>query len=125
MQVVNAVHYLHSTVDIAHRDIKLENIVLDRHRNARLVDFGAAREGAQILRQSMQGTPAYMAPEVAQGQKHKGAAADVWSLGVLLYNLLTKGAFPFWGKSMDELRRNIATSQLRIPAFVSPNCRDL
>ena len=46
----------------------------------RLVDFGAAREGAQTFRNTVQGTPAYMAPEVAQGHAHRGAAADVWSL---------------------------------------------
>ena len=73
----------------------------------------------------MQGTPAYMAPEVAQGHAHRGAAADVWSLGVLLYNLLEKGAFPFWGKSMDELKRNILISQPKIPHYLSPGCRDL
>ncbi|KAL1507357.1 hypothetical protein AB1Y20_008203 [Prymnesium parvum] len=124
-QLVDAVHYLHSKKDIAHRDIKLENVVIDKAQNARLVDFGAAREGAQAFRQSMQGTPAYMAPEVAQGHAHRGAAADVWSLGVLLYNLLTNGAFPFWGKNMDELRRNILTAQPQIPPHLSPSCRDL
>jgi serine/threonine protein kinase len=125
-QLVDAVHYLHETKGICHRDIKLENVVLDADGNARLVDFGAAKEGgAHNFLTSMQGTPAYMAPEVAQSRAHKGGPADVWALGVLLYNLVSGGAFPFWGKSMDELKRNITAAPPRLPAGLSPSCRDL
>jgi len=111
---------------IAHRDIKLENIVLDAEGNARLVDVGAAKEGgAHTFLHSMQGTPAYMAPEVAQSRVHKGGPADIWALGVLLYNLISGGAFPFWGRSMEELKRNITAQPLRLPNHLSPACRDL
>ena len=124
-QVVDAVIYLHGE-GICHRDIKMENVVLDGDGNARLVDFGAAREGgADTFLHSVQGTPAYMAPEVAGQRAHKGAPADVWALGVLLYNLVSGGAFPFWGKNMDELRRNITSAPPRIPSHVSPACREL
>ena len=73
----------------------------------------------------MQGTPAYMAPELAQLRAHKGGPADVWALGVLLYNLITGGAFPFWGRSMDELKRNITASLPKLPPHLSPSCKDL
>ena len=49
---------------------------------------------------SVQGTPAYMAPEVVAGRAHKGSASDVWSLGVTLYSLLLPGHLPFWGRNM-------------------------
>ena len=124
-QIVDAVVYLHAN-GISHRDIKLENVVLDADGNAKLVDFGAAREGgADKFLVSMQGTPAYMAPEVAMQRAHKGGPADVWALGVVLYNLVSGGAFPFWGKNMDDLRRNITAQGLRFPANLSAPCRDL
>jgi len=124
-QVVDAVVYLHGE-GICHRDIKLENIVLDADGNARLVDFGAARDtGTETFLMSMQGTPAYMAPEVAGQRAHKGGPADVWALGVILYNLVSGGAFPFWGKNMDDLRRNITAAPLKLPHHLSQPCRDL
>ena len=124
-QIVDAVVYLHDK-GICHRDIKCENVVLDADGTCKLVDFGAAKEGgADTFLMSMQGTPAYMAPEVAQQRAHKGAPADVWALGVLLYNLVSGGAFPFWGKNMDELRRNITQQQLKLPAHISTQCRQL
>ena len=125
IQLVDAVVYLHKT-GVCHRDIKMENVVLDAEGKPRLVDFGAAKEGgANAFLTSMQGTPAYMAPEVAMQKVHKGGPADVWALGVLLYNLVSGGAFPFWGKSMDELRRNITVAPPRLPPNLSPQCRDL
>ena len=125
-ELVDAVRYLHEEKGICHRDIKMENVVLDGDGRARLVDFGAAKEGgADSFLTSMQGTPAYMAPELAQLRAHKGGPADVWALGVLLYNLLSGGAFPFWGKSMDELKRNITASLPKLPPNLSPSCKDL
>jgi serine/threonine protein kinase len=79
-QLVEGVGYLHAN-DIAHRDIKLENVVMGANGTAKLCDFGAAREGAEDLTRSIQGTPAYMAPECHGGAPHRAAPADVWCVG--------------------------------------------
>ena len=79
-------------MDIAHRDIKLENIVLDDQRNAKLVDFGAAKAGAHTLTTSVQGTPAYMAIELITGQTstvHCDNSVDVFSMGILMWTMWT------------------------------------
>jgi len=128
-QIVEGVGYLHGK-NIAHRDLKLENVVLDARGAAKICDFGAAREGADTITRSVQGTPAYMAPECHAGAPHKAAPADVWSLGVLLHTLLVHGKrpgtqFPFWGKSIAELKRNISGAQLQLPDGLSNDCRDL
>ena len=121
-QVVSAMKYLHER-NIFHRDIKLENIVLDERGDARLVDFGTAAIDSIIL-QSQQGTPVYMAPEVVQGNAHAGAPADVWSLGVLLCVMLG-GPFPFWGNNLIDLCCNITTQPPTLPIRCSKGANDL
>ena len=133
-QIVDAVLYLHHR-GIAHCDIKLENIVLDGTHNAKLVDFGAARSCDDLCK-SFQGTPAYMAPEFFIPEchlriPHAAAKADIWSLGILLYTMLVDGCshdgsrFPFWGKDIDELAKNVSTNVLQFPSSISAQARDL
>ena len=114
-QVCSAVSYLHSR-RIAHRDIKLENVVLDARWNARLIDFGAAEHvaGGQRL-SALQGTPASMAPEVLRAAAAKTGdfdpfAADIWALGISLYSLFNGSAIPFTGADIHELIRNVTTA---------------
>ena len=111
-QVADALDYAHAH-GVVHRDVKLSNVLLDDHGNAYLADFGIARlfeGGVEALEQpdgtdvttltttgEIIGTPSYMAPEQFQGQT-VGPAADVYALGVVLYQLVT-GRLPFTGET--------------------------
>ncbi|KAL1764071.1 sperm motility kinase W, partial [Sigmodon hispidus] len=93
-QVVSAIHYLHQR-RIAHRDIKLENILFDAAGNAKLCDFGMAiqiREGEML--EEICGSLFYCAPEILTREPYDGLAGDMWSLGIVLYVLVT-GHFPY------------------------------
>ena len=94
-QLVGAVAYIHSK-SCVHRDLKLENVLLDKHDNVKLCDFGFTREyeGKASYLQTYCGTVCYSAPEMLKGEKYAGEKVDVWSLGVILYALL-KGELPF------------------------------
>lgn len=94
-QLVGAVSYVHGK-QCVHRDLKLENILLDKHGNVKLVDFGFTREyqGATSYLQTWCGTVCYSAPEMLKGEKYAGEKVDVWSLGIILYALLC-GELPF------------------------------
>ncbi|KIV94688.1 hypothetical protein PV10_02432 [Exophiala mesophila] len=94
-QLVGAVTYIHSK-SCVHRDLKLENVLLDKHENVKLCDFGFTREyeGKASYLQTFCGTVCYSAPEMLKGEKYAGEKVDVWSLGIILYALL-KGELPF------------------------------
>ncbi|KAK1138894.1 hypothetical protein N8T08_001683 [Aspergillus melleus] len=94
-QLVGAVAYVHSK-SCVHRDLKLENILLDKHENVKLCDFGFTREyeGKASYLQTFCGTICYSAPEMLKGEKYAGEKVDVWSLGIILYALLA-GELPF------------------------------
>ncbi|RMZ74000.1 CAMK CAMKL MARK kinase [Pyrenophora seminiperda CCB06] len=94
-QLVGAVTYVHNK-SCVHRDLKLENILLDKHENVKLVDFGFTREyeGKSNYLQTWCGTICYSAPEMLKGEKYAGEKVDVWSLGIILYALLV-GELPF------------------------------
>lgn len=94
-QLVGAVAHVHN-MSCVHRDLKLENILLDKHENVKLCDFGFTREyeGKTSHLQTFCGTVCYSAPEMLRGEKYAAEKVDVWSLGVILYALLT-GELPF------------------------------
>lgn len=93
-QITGAVHYAH-TLNCVHRDLKLENVLLDKNGNAKLTDFGFTRESmTKTVLETVCGTTVYMAPEMIQHKPYDGFKVDIWSLGVILYTLLC-GCLPF------------------------------
>lgn len=109
-QLVGAVSYVHQQ-SCVHRDLKLENILLDKHENVKLCDFGFTREyeGKANYLQTFCGTVCYSAPEMLKGEKYAGEKVDVWSLGVILYALLT-GELPF-DDDDDAVTRNLILTE--------------
>ena len=123
-QLINALFYLHSQ-NIAHRDIKIDNMLLDRNRDLKLVDFGLSTKypDDNLLDQPC-GTVVYAAPEVLQGREYHGMLADVWSSGIVLYGMLS-GYLPF-GDQDDEINRiNIIQGKINYPNYFSNCVKDL
>ncbi|XP_067932439.1 NUAK family SNF1-like kinase 1 [Watersipora subatra] len=107
-QIVSAVHYLHEN-GVVHRDLKLENILLDRHGMIKLADFGLSNTWQHNkLLKTYCGSPLYASPEIVNGRPYYGPEVDCWSLGVLLYTLVY-GAMPFDGTDLYKLREQIST----------------
>ena len=91
-RIAKAIHALHQQ-ETCHRDIKLDNILLDDNFHPKLSDFGLATRGSENLEDSV-GTKGYMAPEITEGRKYDGFKVDIFSLGVTLFRL-TLGIYPF------------------------------
>lgn len=124
-KVVLAVKKLHQ-LSIIHRDIKMDNVLLDKNLDPVLTDFGISsivQEGMPIHDTS--GTPAYLAPEVIKSQGEICFKTDVWGLGVLLYTLIF-GILPFQGNNFQELYGNILDGNFYFPAKkISSELQDL
>jgi len=123
-QIVDGLCYIHSKF-IAHRDIKLDNILLDGKGNVKIADFGVSKQcqKGQLRMTEQCGTPAYIAPEIL---KDKGYtfSVDLWSAGVVLFAMLY-GTVPFKANNMEELHKLIVKGKYVLKDDISIEARNL
>ena len=123
-EVILALEDLHKR-NIIFRDLKPDNVVLDKDGHCKLTDFGLSKEGmtGNIYTQSFCGSIAYLAPEMLKKQGH-GKAVDWYLLGVLFYEMLV-GMTPFFTTKKEDIFYNIEYGELKIPNFVSKEASEL
>ncbi len=130
-QIMRGVQYCHSN-SIYHRDIKLENLIIDNNRKVKIIDFGFATYSPNTkLLNFFCGTPSYMPPEIVQKKDYigkikviQGCHVDVWSCGILMYTFLC-GTFPFKALSEKELFTKISKGIFNIPTYLSNEAKSL
>jgi len=123
-QIIDGVEYCHQNL-VAHRDLKLENILVNENGLVKIVDFGLSnfmRDG-HFLKTSC-GSLHYAAPEVVLGKAYTGAEVDIWSCGIILYAMLT-GTLPFEDDDNTVLVNKITTAKFNAPTNISLEARDL
>ncbi|KAK0667573.1 hypothetical protein QBC41DRAFT_366085 [Cercophora samala] len=136
VQIAGAIKYMHAK-GIIHRDLKMGNIFLDKHMNAKIGDFGLAAllltgKDMQIMRRTtLCGTPNYIAPEILEkGKKGHDHMVDIWSLGIIVFAMLTSKP-PFQSSTTDEIYRRAKDRDYEWPApstgrpFISQEAKDL
>lgn len=120
-EVVLGVEYLHSR-NIVHRDLKSENILLDADGHVKLIDFGFSKRVDEKT-WSLCGTPEYIAPEILLSKGHN-AAVDWWSIGVIMFEMLT-GRPPFFGDSHYSVFEKILAGKVQVPDYVDEQASNL
>ena len=123
-EVLLALENLHQR-DIIFRDLKPDNVVLDKDGHCKLTDFGLSKEGVNEnqFAQSFCGSIAYLAPEMLKKKGH-GKAVDWYLLGVLFYEMLI-GITPYFTGRKEDIFHNIEYGELKIPNFVSPEAAEI
>ncbi|GLE01295.1 hypothetical protein PINS_up010125 [Pythium insidiosum] len=123
-QLLSALQYCHER-NVCHRDLKLENVLLTKDLQVKLIDFGLSEVvPAGTTLRTICGTPLYCAPEVlflhssSRETGFQGAPADVWSVGILIFALLT-GCAPFDDSSFAKLRHDVQRNRIAYPTYLS------
>jgi aurora kinase, other len=122
LDLARAFGYCHAK-HVIHRDIKPENLLIGQNGNIKIADFGWSVHAPTSRRTTLCGTLDYLPPEMVEGREHD-ATADVWSLGVLMYEFLV-GNPPFEAEGYRATYRRISSVDLRFPPTVTPMARDL
>eukprot|EP00927_Polykrikos_kofoidii_P066735 TRINITY_DN62297_c0_g1_i1.p1 TRINITY_DN62297_c0_g1~~TRINITY_DN62297_c0_g1_i1.p1 ORF type:complete len:1471 (+),score=206.66 TRINITY_DN62297_c0_g1_i1:72-4415(+) len=124
-QLLDGLAHIHK-MGIVHRDIKLENLLLDSFGCLKIADFGVAvvvKPPGRRLQEHC-GTPSYIAPEILLEAGYDGEPVDVWSAGIVLYAMLS-GRVPFKGDSLLDLKRRILRGKFHVPSMVSQDASAL
>jgi tRNA A-37 threonylcarbamoyl transferase component Bud32 len=121
-QIISAIQYCHSK-GISHRDIKMDNIIIDRQLNVKLIDFGFGTYTKDKVTVFC-GTPSYMCPEIVTKVPYYGHMADIWALGILFYTLHV-GYYPFRGTNDRELYNKIRKGVYDIPNNLPKSVKNL
>ncbi|CAI9771127.1 unnamed protein product [Fraxinus pennsylvanica] len=126
-QLIDGISYCHNN-GIFHRDLKLENVLIDAKRNVKITDFGLSALPHHLredgLLHTTCGSPNYVAPEILSCRGYDGATSDTWSCGVILYVILT-GYLPFDDRNMAVLYQKIFKGDVQIPKWLSPGAKSL
>ncbi|KAK8681006.1 hypothetical protein V6N13_053413 [Hibiscus sabdariffa] len=124
---IDAVGYCHNK-GVFHRDLELENVLIDAKGNAKISDFGLCALPQHIredgLLHTTCGSPNYVAPEILANIGYDGATSDIWSCGVILYVILT-GYLPFDDRNLAVLYQKIFKGDPLIPKWLSPGARNM
>uniref|UniRef100_A0A8C2HM84 Protein kinase C n=1 Tax=Cyprinus carpio TaxID=7962 RepID=A0A8C2HM84_CYPCA len=123
-EIICGLQYLHSK-GIIYRDLKLDNVMLNKDGHIKIADFGMCKENmlGENRATTFCGTPDYIAPEILLGQKYS-FSVDWWSFGVLLYEMLI-GQSPFQGDDEDELFESIRMDVPHYPRWITKEAKDL
>uniref|UniRef100_A0A3Q3X1K9 non-specific serine/threonine protein kinase n=1 Tax=Mola mola TaxID=94237 RepID=A0A3Q3X1K9_MOLML len=123
-EIVSALDYLHSA-KIVYRDLKLENLMLDKDGHIKITDFGLCKEGITdtATMKTFCGTPEYLAPEVLEDNDY-GRAVDWWGLGVVMYEMMC-GRLPFYNQDHEKLFELILMEEIKFPRTLSADAKSL
>ncbi|KAA0711595.1 RAC-alpha serine/threonine-protein kinase [Triplophysa tibetana] len=124
-EIVSALDYLHSEKNVVYRDLKLENLMLDKDGHIKITDFGLCKEGItdKATMKTFCGTPEYLAPEVLEDNDY-GRAVDWWGLGVVMYEMMC-GRLPFYNQDHERLFELILMEDIRFPRTLAPEAKSL